>query len=183
MKKSSEATKANIRYGQTIRSVDGLNLASSSCHVDIPVRPTATSEADTKTVSSAIRGSFVVSRWSRTRGSPSSKQQTGGEMPYGKVAAITGAATGIGRAIALDYLRHGARVAINHYPDQRSEQQFREMLDEAGQTATDLLIAVPGDVSDPETGQRLVQRAVAKFGRLDVFVSNAGICEFADFLT
>ena len=44
------------------------------------------------------------------------------------------------------------------------------------------LIEVEGDVSKPETGKRLVEETVREFGGLDVFVSNAGICEFAEFL-
>lgn len=99
-----------------------------------------------------------------------------------KVAAITGAVTGIGRAIALEYIKHGAKVAVNHYPDDKSTLQFVEMLQEAGGSDDDL-IAVPGDISQPETGQALVRTAVDKWGKLDVFVSNAGICQFADFLT
>lgn len=43
-------------------------------------------------------------------------------------------------------------------------------------------IAVPGDISQPETGQRFVADTLEAFGRLDVFVSNAGVCQFADFL-
>ena len=99
----------------------------------------------------------------------------------GKVAAITGAVTGIGRAIALDYIRHGASVAVNHFPDDKSAAQFEELKKEAGEGAA--LIAVAGDISKPETGQELVKKAVEKFGRLDIFVSNAGVCQFADFLT
>jgi L-rhamnose 1-dehydrogenase len=99
----------------------------------------------------------------------------------GKVAAITGAATGIGRAIALDYLRHGARVAINYYPDDGSRERFRELQQEAGDDAA--LIGIPGDITQPETGHDLVRQTVQAFGRLDIFVSNAGVCEFADFLT
>ncbi|KAK4543921.1 L-rhamnose-1-dehydrogenase [Oleoguttula mirabilis] len=99
----------------------------------------------------------------------------------GKVAAITGAVTGIGRAIALDYLKHGASVAVNHFPDDRSASQFEDLQKEAGEGAN--LIAVPGDVSKPETGQELVKKTVKKFGKLDIFVSNAGVCQFADFLT
>ncbi|KAK4994584.1 L-rhamnose-1-dehydrogenase [Elasticomyces elasticus] len=98
-----------------------------------------------------------------------------------KVACITGGVTGIGRAIALEYLKQGASVAVNHFPDASSESSFESMLREAGEGAR--LIAVAGDISKPETGKALVGRTVEAFGRLDIFVSNAGICQFADFLT
>ena len=99
----------------------------------------------------------------------------------GKVAAITGAATGIGRAIAVEYLKHGASVAINYFPDEGSQKQVESLYEEVGTTAP--LIAVAGDVSKPETGRDFVAKIVERFGRLDIFVSNAGVCEFADFLT
>ena len=98
----------------------------------------------------------------------------------GKVAAITGAVTGIGKAIALDYLKHGASVAVNYFPDERSAAQFEALVREAG--LNDGLIGIHGDISKPETGQELVRKTVEKFGKLDIFVSNAGVCEFADFL-
>jgi len=98
-----------------------------------------------------------------------------------KVAAITGAVTGIGRAIAIEYIKQGAYVAVNFLPDQTSHDQFEELQRECGEGAD--LIGVPGDISKPEVGQELVRRTVEQFGRLDVFVSNAGICQFADFLT
>jgi NAD(P)-dependent dehydrogenase (short-subunit alcohol dehydrogenase family) len=43
-------------------------------------------------------------------------------------------------------------------------------------------LTVPGDISQPETGQSFVAKTVEAFGRLDVFVSNAGVCQFAEFL-
>lgn len=104
------------------------------------------------------------------------------QLLQGKVAAITGAVTGIGRAIALEYLQHGACVAINHFPDDKSATQYDELVSEAGELGQNL-IAVAGDISKPETGRELVAKTVQKWGRLDVFVSNAGVCEFADFLT
>jgi len=109
----------------------------------------------------------------------------------GKVAAITGAVTGIGRAIALEYLRQGASVAVNHFPDSKSAAAFESMREEAeaGDRGVDTegspakrLIAIPGDISVPETGTEFVKGTVDRFGRLDVFVSNAGVCQFADFL-
>ncbi|KAF2128073.1 3-oxoacyl-reductase [Dothidotthia symphoricarpi CBS 119687] len=105
-----------------------------------------------------------------------------------KSMAITGGATGIGRAIALGYLTHGANVAVNHFGDAKSTSQFQTLLDEAAQVlgsveeAQKRLIQVPGDVGDAETGKALVAAVVQKWGRLDVFISNAGICEFRDFL-
>ncbi|CAK3752835.1 Hypothetical predicted protein [Lecanosticta acicola] len=103
------------------------------------------------------------------------------QLLQGKVAAITGAVTGIGKAIAIDYLKHGASVAVNYYPDERSQKQFEELRTEVRGDAE--LIGIPGDVTKPQTGQELVKKTVERFGKLDVFVSNAGICQFADFLT
>jgi len=98
-----------------------------------------------------------------------------------KIAAITGGTTGIGRAIAIEYVRQGAKVAVNHLDNDRGAQEFKQMVEEVGEQ--DKLISVPGDVSVPETSRRLVEETVRKWGRLDVFVSNAGVCKFADFLT
>ncbi|WPH05015.1 Hypothetical protein R9X50_00791300 [Acrodontium crateriforme] len=99
----------------------------------------------------------------------------------GKIAAITGAVTGIGRAITVEYIKQGACVAVNYYPDEKSQIQYEDLEKEISDSAK--LIGVPGDISKPEAGQDLVGKAVEKWGRLDVFVSNAGICEFAEFLT
>lgn len=98
----------------------------------------------------------------------------------GKVAAITGGVTGIGRAIALEYIKQGAQVAVNYYPDDKSESQFNALAQEAA--AETKLIGVAGDILKPETGQDLIAKTVEKFGKLDIFVSNAGVCQFADFL-
>jgi L-rhamnose 1-dehydrogenase len=100
----------------------------------------------------------------------------------GKVAAITGGVTGIGRAIVIEYVRQGASVAVNHLDDETSNQQFKSLEEEVGELSQKL-VSVAGDISQPETAKRLVESAVAAFGRLDVFVSNAGICQFAEFLT
>jgi|SRR5690242_8415764 len=99
----------------------------------------------------------------------------------GKSMAITGGVTGIGRAIVLGYLSHGANVAVNHLGDPKSSEQFQSLVKEASEGGN-RLIEVPGDVSNPETGKKLVAAVVEKWGRLDVVVSNAGICEFKEFL-
>lgn len=115
----------------------------------------------------------------------------------GHVLAITGGLTGIGRAIAILFLSHGAEVAINYFPGHNTS-------DEALLTSlrTDALVAikardpnakfiseadvplltVPGNIALPETGAKLVEEAVRLFGRLDTFISNAGICQFEEFL-
>jgi len=94
---------------------------------------------------------------------------------------------GIGRAIALAYLRHGAHVAVNHLGDTTSTKTAASLSAEAAVLASSIhgvgrLITMAGDISDPATGNELVAKAVAEFGRLDVFVSNAGVCQFAEFL-
>ncbi|KAI9732894.1 MAG: L-rhamnose-1-dehydrogenase [Cirrosporium novae-zelandiae] len=100
----------------------------------------------------------------------------------GKVACITGGLTGIGRAIALEFLSQGAHVVINHLSDQHDGHHIPTLHDERSANGTHC-ITVAGDISDPATGRLLVQTAITHFHRLDIFVSNAGVCEFADFLS
>ncbi|KAH8155668.1 uncharacterized protein LAJ45_00678 [Morchella importuna] len=100
-----------------------------------------------------------------------------------KVVAITGAATGIGRAIAIAMATHGAKLAINYLNDTQASSiaSLRATIEAAPISSS--LLAIPGDISLPATSEALIAETVAKYGRLDVFVSNAGVCQFADFLT
>ncbi|KAJ5561177.1 hypothetical protein N7535_009374 [Penicillium sp. DV-2018c] len=107
------------------------------------------------------------------------------QLLVGKVAAITGGLTGIGRAIALDYIRHGAKVSINHLGGEKETSQLealRQEISTIDPEAPTRFTTVPGDISQPETGKTFITKTVEAFGRLDIFVSNAGVCQFAEFL-
>ena len=96
----------------------------------------------------------------------------------GKTVLITGASGGIGRAAAIGCARHGANVAINYLNDEAGAASAVREIEALGRRA----IAVRGDVADPDAAPRFVSAAVEAFGRVDVFVSNAGICPFHSFL-
>lgn len=110
----------------------------------------------------------------------------------GKTAIITGGTTGIGRAITLEFLRQGSNVAVNHLDLDKDRPHLDSLLAEAHQikkaahpsSTAGSLAHLPGDVTDPETGTKLVAFALETFGtgRVDICVSNAGICTFAEFL-
>jgi len=95
-----------------------------------------------------------------------------------KVVLVTGASRGIGRATAIEAARQGAHVAINTYKDDEAADQVVAEIESLGRRA----IAVDGDVALPESAAHFVGKAVETFGRIDVFVSNAGICPFHAFL-
>lgn len=104
-----------------------------------------------------------------------------------KNAAITGGTTGIGRAIALGFLAQGCNVAVNHLGLESDAKHLASLIEEAkalkekdGEAGE--LIEVKGDISLPETGKELVAKVVERWGGLDVFVSNAGVCKFAEVL-
>ncbi|MGA0545096.1 SDR family NAD(P)-dependent oxidoreductase [Brevundimonas sp. VNH65] len=95
-----------------------------------------------------------------------------------KVVLITGASRGIGRATAIEAARQGADVAINTYRDAGAAAGVVAEIEALGRRA----IAVDGDVAQPESATAFVDAAVSALGRVDVFVSNAGICPFHAFL-
>jgi len=89
---------------------------------------------------------------------------------HDKVAIVTGAGTGIGKAAALALLRDGYRVALAG----RRKELLAQVVAEAGPAGSRTL-AVPTDVSDPESVRVLFARTVEAFGRLDLLFNNAGI--------
>ena len=95
-----------------------------------------------------------------------------------KVVLITGGSRGIGAAVAIEMARQGADVAINSNSGGEAADQVVAAVESLGRRA----ISVLGDVAQPETAPAGVQAAVDAFGRVDVFVSNAGICPFHAFL-
>ncbi|HEV7288069.1 SDR family NAD(P)-dependent oxidoreductase [Sphingomonas sp.] len=96
----------------------------------------------------------------------------------GKVVLVTGGSTGIGRAAAIGAARHGADVAINYASSDDKAASCVAEIEALGRRG----LAVKGDVADPATAGDFVGKAVAAFGRVDVLVSNAGICPFHAFL-
>jgi L-rhamnose 1-dehydrogenase len=96
----------------------------------------------------------------------------------GKTVLVTGASAGIGRAAAIGAAQHGADVAINFSRDLEGAESCVAEIERLGQRG----LHVQGDVADPETAKDFVARAVDAFGKVDVFVNNAGICPFHSFL-
>jgi NAD(P)-dependent dehydrogenase (short-subunit alcohol dehydrogenase family) len=86
-----------------------------------------------------------------------------------KVAVITGADSGIGRAVALAYAREGADVFVAYLCEHEDAQETRRLVEAAGRRCE--LFA--GDIAEPTTCRALVEAAVAAFGRIDVLVNNA----------
>jgi glucose 1-dehydrogenase len=88
-----------------------------------------------------------------------------------KVAIVTGAATGIGQAIAIRFAREGAAVVVDYVGDPNTPNKTEDTIKGFGGKT----IAVPADVSKPEQVQQLIGRTVKEFGKLDIAVNNAGI--------
>lgn len=85
----------------------------------------------------------------------------------GRTALVTGAARGLGRAVAARLLERGASVAINVRDRERAEATVREL---GGSS-----VAVPGDLEEEGVAQSLVTRTLEAFGRLDILINNAAL--------
>jgi NAD(P)-dependent dehydrogenase (short-subunit alcohol dehydrogenase family) len=87
----------------------------------------------------------------------------------GKKAVITGADSGIGRAVAIAFAREGADVLISYLSEDDDAADTARYVEEAGQRA----VLVSGDLSSPQHCRDIVAKAVEEFGRIDVLVNNA----------
>ena len=86
-----------------------------------------------------------------------------------KKTIITGADSGIGRAVAIAFAREGADVLISYLEEDEDARETARLVEEAGRQA----VLVRGDLSDPAHCRKVVDDAVSAFGRIDVLVSNA----------
>ena len=89
----------------------------------------------------------------------------------GKVAIVTGASRGIGRAVALRLSRDGAGVVVNYVGRAALAGEVVKQIEQAGGQA----IAVQADVSQVPQIKRLFDEAIRRFGRLDILINNAGV--------
>ena len=88
----------------------------------------------------------------------------------GKIALITGADSGIGRAVAALYAREGADIAIVYLCEHDDAAKTREIVEREGRRA----IAIPGDIGEKEFCERALAETVRRLGGLDILVNNAG---------
>lgn len=95
-----------------------------------------------------------------------------------KVAIITGASKGIGKATALLFAKEGAKIVVNYY---KSEKEADKVVDEIKKIGSEA-IAIKCDVSDEQQVKKMVDEVIDKFGRIDILVNNAGIVFDVPFL-
>jgi NAD(P)-dependent dehydrogenase (short-subunit alcohol dehydrogenase family) len=94
----------------------------------------------------------------------------GSDRLKGKVALITGADSGIGRAVAALFAREGADIAISYLCEHDDAAKTKEIVEKEGRKA----IAVAGDLGDKAHCEKLVEKTVRELGGLDILVNNAG---------
>src|SRR5260370_3736125 len=87
----------------------------------------------------------------------------------GRAALITGADSGIGRAVAIAFAREGADVLISYLDEHDDARETARWVQQAGRKA----VLVPGDLADAAHCRSVIDAAVAEVGRVDVLVSNA----------
>ncbi|MBA3510524.1 SDR family oxidoreductase [Sphingomonas sp.] len=94
----------------------------------------------------------------------------GSDRLKGKVALITGADSGIGRAVAALFAREGADIAILYLCEHDDAEKTKQIVEKEGRKA----IAIAGDLGDKSFCERAVAQTVQQLGRLDILVNNAG---------
>lgn len=93
----------------------------------------------------------------------------GGGKLEGKVALITGADSGIGKAVAIAYAREGADIVVSYLSEDEDAHDTAQWVEDAGRKA----LVIAGDISDERHCKDLVERTLSTFGRLDILVNNA----------
>jgi acetoacetyl-CoA reductase len=88
-----------------------------------------------------------------------------------KVAIVTGSSRGLGRAIALEFGDHGAKVVLNYFTSREAADQLEAEMKGKGQD----VIVVQAGVAHPDDCNRLIDETVKHFGGIDILVNNAGV--------
>jgi len=89
----------------------------------------------------------------------------------GKAAIVTGASRGIGREIALQLAKEGAKVAVNYSGSKDKAEEVVQLIKDAGGEA----FAIQADVSNSDSVKNLVEKTIETYGSIDILVNNAGI--------
>ncbi|NWA35628.1 SDR family oxidoreductase [Pseudomonas sp. C6002] len=97
------------------------------------------------------------------------KSYTGSGRLANKIALITGADSGIGRAVAIAFAREGADVAITYLDEHEDAKETARWVEEAGRQC----LLLPGDLAQKANCQAIVDQTIEQFGRIDVLVNNA----------
>lgn len=95
-----------------------------------------------------------------------------------KVAVVTGADSGIGRAIAVQFAREGAAVVVNYAHNRDKAMEVRQVIEQSNGK----VLVIQADVSQYDQAMGLIQQAVEQFGRIDIMVNNAGMEIHSPFL-
>jgi len=91
-----------------------------------------------------------------------------------KVVIVTGGARGIGKAIVLALAEAGYKVVLNYNKSEKEAIEIKDLLTEKGQ----IVETYKADVSKKEQVEALIEFTIKKFGKIDVLINNAGICNF-----
>ncbi len=102
----------------------------------------------------------------------------GSEKLQDMVALVTGANSGIGRAVAVLFAREGADIALAYLTEDEDAEETKRAVENEGRRC----ILLPGDVADPAYCRNAVKKTIDAFGKLDILVNNAAFQEHADKL-
>jgi NAD(P)-dependent dehydrogenase (short-subunit alcohol dehydrogenase family) len=97
------------------------------------------------------------------------KSYEGHDRLKDRVAVITGADSGIGRAVALAFAREGADVVVSYWNEHEDARETRRLVEDAGRRA----VLVPGDLAEESQCRRVIETAAREFGRIHLLVNNA----------
>ncbi len=130
-----------------------------------------THDQDTDTIEPMVHEDQLPGHESKLEPKPDwEPRYAGSDRLTGKVALVTGADSGIGRAVAALFAREGADVAILYLCEHDDAAKTKEIVEKEGRKA----ITIAGDVGDPKFCDQAVAQAVKELGRLDILVNNAG---------